>query len=334
MEQITTPAQLIETVNAFRTSRLILSAIELRVFDIISGKKMTSSEIAGIAHTDPRATDRFLNALVGQGLVVKNNGTFSNSPFSDKFLVSSSAQFMAGMDHMVGLWRTWNTLTDAVKTGTSLAETVRNSINDRGEKWLEAFIAAMHARGMEQGRELVSMLDLSGTHRTLDVGGGSGAFSFAFIERNPEIKAFILDLPNVVPITQRYIEKEGYTGKAGILKGDYLKDDFGKDYDLVLMSAIIHINNPEENTLLIRKGAEALAEGGQLVIIDHVMNESRTEPIMGTMFALNMLVGTKHGDTYTEKEYRGWMKDSGLNYIKLKTSRSGMQVMIGRKTAL
>ncbi len=105
---------------------------------------------------------------------------------------------------------------------------------------------------------------MSEIHRTLDVGGGSGAFSFAFIERNPEIKGVILDLPNVLPITRKYIDKAGYTGKITTMEGDYLSDDFGKGYDLVLMSAIIHINNPEENSLLIRKGTDALEEGGQL----------------------------------------------------------------------
>jgi len=331
MKPITTPAQLMEMVSAFRTSRLILSAIELRIFDILSGKRMTSARIAEIPGTDTRATDRFLNALVGLGLVVKKNGNFVNSGFSEKFLVSTSPLFMSGLDHSVGLWKTWSTLTDAVKAGTSLAETVKNGIDNRGQDWLESFIAAMHARGVEQGRELASMLDLSETRRTLDVGGGSGAFTFAFIERNPEIKGVILDLPNVVSITRKYIDKAGYSGKITTLVGDYLLDDFGKGYDLVLMSAIIHINNPEENSLLIRKGADALEEDGQLIIMDHVMNEARTEPFTGALFALNMLVGTKHGDTYTETELRKWMKDSGLGDIRLLVAESGMQVMFGRK---
>jgi SAM-dependent methyltransferase len=189
----------------------------------------------------------------------------------------------------------------------------------------------MHARGIAQGRELASLLDLSKTHRTLDVGGGSGAFTFGFIERNPVISGVILDLPNVVPITKKYIEKAGFTDKVSALEGNYLHDDFGSGFDLVLMSAIIHINSPEENKLLIRKGADALEKGGQLVIMDHVMNEDRTEPFIGALFALNMLVGTAQGDTYTEKELRGWMQEAGLGDIRLVTAESGMQFMVGTK---
>lgn len=113
--------------------------------------------------------------------------------------------------------------------------------------------------------------------------------------------------------------------------GDYLHDDLGTGFDLVLMSAIIHINNPTENSLLISKGANALKAGGQLVIIDHVMNDDRTEPFAGAMFTLNMVAGTKHGDTYTDRELRGWMQDAGLEQIRLLIATSGMQVMIGVK---
>ncbi len=97
------------------------------------------------------------------------------------------------------------------------------------------------------------------------------------------------------------------------------------------MSAIIHINSPEENRLLLAKGATALNAGGQLVVIDHVMNDDRTEPLAGTVFALNMLVGTLRGDTYTQKEITGWMEEAGLTGIHLRNTPSGVQMMVGRK---
>ena len=156
------------------------------------------------------------------------------------------------------MWKTWNTLTDAVKVGHAVADLVQNDINHRGESWIEPFIAAMHDRGVAQGKELASMLDLSGTIRTLDVGGGSGAFTFAFIEKNPAITGVIFDLPNVVPVTQKYIDRAGYTGTVTTSQGDYLHDDLGTGFDLVLMSAIIHINSPTENSLLISKGGRTI----------------------------------------------------------------------------
>ncbi len=139
-------------------------------------------------------------------------------------------------------------------------------------------------------------------------------------------------MPNVVPVTRKYIDKANLGQSVVTVAGDYLSDDLGSGFDLVLMSAIIHINNPEENRILIKKGADALSPGGQLVIMDHLMSEDRTEPLQGAVFAINMLVGTKHGDTYTRDEIGGWMKAAGLGGIKTLDSPTGVQYIIGIKS--
>lgn len=121
-----------ETVNAFRMSRMILTAFELGIFDHLSGRNISSSALAGILGTDPRTTNRLLNALSGTGLVEVKNGIFSNSPFSEKFLVRNAPSFLGGMGHSLSMWKTWNTLTDAVKAGHAVADIVQNDINHRG----------------------------------------------------------------------------------------------------------------------------------------------------------------------------------------------------------
>jgi hypothetical protein len=75
----------------------------------------------------------------------------------------------------------------------------------------------------------------------------------------------------------------------------------------------------------------AVSTGGQLVILDHVMNDDRTEPAAGAIFAINMLVGTDHGDTYTEKEISFWMEKAGLSEVRIQTTPSGIQLMTGIK---
>ncbi len=330
MKQIETPASLIEIVNGFKLSRIILTAYELRIFDHLKGKSFSSSDLASLAGANPRATDRLMNVLVGAGLLEKQHGTFTNSVFSEKYLVSSSPDFLGGLAHTADLWRRWDTLTRVIHEGTAVD--LEDDMNERGSSWLEAFIAAMHARGVSQGRELASLLELSCVKRTLDVGGGSGAFTFAFIEKNPLIRSVIFDLPNVVPITRKYIERNLFGSNVTTLAGDYHVNSFGQEYDLILMAAIIHINNPAENMVLIRKGVDALAPGGQLVIMDHLMSEDRTEPFQGAMFAINMLVGTKHGDTYTLDEISDWMHDAGLHDIMVLDAPSGVQYITGRKS--
>lgn len=329
MKKIENPVDLMELVNGFRFSRIILTAYELKIFDHLAGRSCSSADIASLINADARATDRLMNVLASLGLLEKKHGLFDNSVFAEKFMVSLSPAFLGGLAHTVDLWRKWSTLTQVIRKGSAIE--LEDDFNERGTSWIEAFIAAMHARGVAQGRELASLLDLSKTKRSLDVGGGSGAFTFAFVEKNPSIHAVIFDLPNVIPITQKYISRVNPAASVETKAGDYLTDPLGTGFDLVLMSAIIHINNPEENRHLIRKGSAALEPGGQLVIMDHLMNEDRTEPLQGAVFAINMLVGTKNGDTYTLDEISGWMNEAGLVDMKPINALSGTQYIIGHK---
>jgi SAM-dependent methyltransferase len=327
IKEISNPGQLMEMVNGFRVSRLILTAHELRIFDFLKAGGQTSREVARLLGSDPRATDRLMNALVAIGLMSKDSGTFTNTGFSALHLVSGSPRYLEGLSHLTHLWKTWNTLTHCVAAGTTVV--MEKEINDRSEDWRESFIAAMHARAGHQATEVAKILDLPESGKVLDVGGGSGVYAFAFLTQKPNLKAVVFDLPNIVPITGRYIKKAGMEAGVHAVSGNYLSDPFGDGFSLIFMSAIIHINSPEENEDLIRKGAESLAPGGQLVILDHFMNDERTEPALGALFALNMLVGTDHGDTYTEGEVRKWMEDAGLSGIQRRETDDGTTLMIG-----
>lgn len=327
--EITSPKILMEMITGFRVSRIILSGFELGIFTVLGLSGKTSGEVAEKLSFAPRSTDRLMNALVAVGLLTKNNNLFSNTAFSSKFLVKGSPAYMGGISHMVNTWRTWNTLTDAVKAGTTVA--IDPNMSDRGDAWLEPFIAAMHQRAVPQAAEVADVLDFSSVKKILDIGGGSGAFSFEFLKRCKGAKAVIFDLPTVVPITRKYIDQSGFGSSVETVAGDYLVDQFGMGFDMVYISAVIHINSPVENLDILRKSVAALNPGGQVVIMDHVMNEDRTEPFDGAVFAINMLAGTKHGDVYTENEIRSWMMDAGLKNIKRVDTVSRTSLMIGIK---
>jgi len=288
---------------------------------------MTSKDISGKIKTDARATDRLMNVLVGCGLLEKKDGKFSNTPFAEKFLVKGSPFYLGGTGHISHLWHSWSTMTEAVKKGTSVM--MRSEINDRGDNWLEPFIAAMHQRGKQQAKVIAEALDLSEVKKILDVGGGSGAFSFAMVDKNPQVNTIVYDLPNVIPLTKNYIHAEGYDKKVSTLTGNYLEDPLGSGYDMAFLSAVIHSNNTDENKLLFGKCAKSLNPGGQIVVLDHIMNDDRTEPYGGAMFSLNMLVGTQAGDTFTEREIRTWMTEAGFENISFKETGIGTNLLIG-----
>jgi 2-polyprenyl-3-methyl-5-hydroxy-6-metoxy-1,4-benzoquinol methylase len=325
------PDSIREIAHACQRSRVLLTAYELGVFTALGDASKSSAEVATKLKTDPRATDRLMNALCAIGLLEKKGDKFSNTPATARFLVQGKPEYMAGLMHTVHLWDTWSTLTPAVREGKSVG---RPPVNERGEKWLTAFIAAMHDRAKKQAPVVASLLDLSGVSRVLDVGGGSGAFAMAFVCAKAGISATVFDLPNVVSLTQTYIEQEGLADKVKTVAGDYMVDDLGSGFDLVFLSAIIHSNSVEENLKLIRKCAQALSPQGQVVVQDFIMDEDRTSPAHGALFALNMLVGTEAGDTYTEAEVRSWMEETGLSNFIRKDTHFGTALIMGRKSGI
>lgn len=320
-----------EMIFGFQRSRILLTAYELGVFTALSEESKSAIEVAKELGTGARATERLMNALCALGLMEKKEGKLSNTPQASRFLVKGKPDYMAGIMHAVHVWDTWSTLTEAVRHGNSV---IVRDIDKRGEEWLRAFIAAMHERARRQAQAVVALINLSGVSHVLDVGGGSGAYSMAFVQAKEGIRAIVFDLPSVVSITRNYIEEKGLSNKVGIVAGDYNVDDLGSNFDLVFLSAIIHSNSFEENRNLIQKCSKALNSQGQVVVQDFIMDENRTSPAFGALFALNMLVATKSGDTYTEAEVRMWMKEAGLSAITRKDAGFGTALITGRKRAI
>ena len=323
-----TPKKIRDTLNGFMQSRILLSAIELDIFSIIGDQQFTAGDIAQSLNTDARATDRLLNALVSMGFMKKDKTFFSNRPDIDKFLNRASRDFISGLGHTVNKWESWSTLTEAVKQGTSLFN-LNQKVKRKG--WSRSFIDAMHYRGNQNAEHLVNILDIKGINKILDVGGGSGVYAIALCKKNKKITATVLDLPEIIPFTREYINKSGMGDRINTIESNYLNDDFPSGYDLIIMSAIIHINGRSDNIKLIKKGAGALTPGGKLLIQDFFIEEDRISPLQTVFFALNMLVATRDGDTYTEQEVRGWMLNAGLTGIRRIDYGSRNNLLIGTR---
>jgi SAM-dependent methyltransferase len=316
-----------EMAREFLRSRVILTAHELGIFGLLDAGPKPSGAIAGALGTDSRATDRLLNALCAIGLAEKDGGLFRNSEVASHCLVPGSPGYLGGLGHTVKMWESWGTLTECVRRGSSVPG---DQMKERGEEWFKPFIEAMHANASAKAAEVVSLLDLAGVGRVLDVGGGSGAYAMEFARRDDGIRATVFDLPPVVPLARGYIGQAGMGERVDAVAGDFLGDDFGGGFDLVFVSAIIHMLSPAENRQLIGKCVGALAPGGQVVIQDFIMEDNRVQPPNGAMFALNMLVATRAGDTYTEQEVAGWMREAGLADVKRVDTKAGTSLMAGR----
>jgi len=322
------PAKIREFAASFQKSRILLSGFELDIFSSIDDLGATSSHISNNLHLNEHACERLLNALVSLGFLTKQNHLFFNTPESFTFLSKKSPEYLGGLMHTNHLWNTWSNLTQVVKTGVSAHP---DEINVRGEEWLTSFISAMHDRAIKQAPQQLAKIDLSGVKLLLDVGGGSGAYSMEFISRKPDMEATVFDLPNVIPITNRFVDKAGFSGKIKTYTGDYTSDELPTGFDLVFLSAIIHSNSLEVNQDLIKKCFAALNENGRIIIQDWIMNNDRTQPTSGAIFAINMLVGTEAGDCFTEQEVTEILTAAGFKNSSRIEFESGLSQMIAEK---
>ena len=318
----TLPDDLYEMTRSYMPSRVLLTALELDVFTAV-GDGVPAEHVARKIHADPRATEMLLNALASLQLLEKKDGTFSNSARSARFFSAGSRDnAREGLLHIANIWHRWSTLTECVRTRISVA-------HERDDKWVKAFIAAMDRNARERASAVVKAIGTSGIKRMLDLGGGSGAYSIAFARAIPQLKSEILDVGEVVPLTQEYIRQAGLADRITTRVGDMLRDPLGRNFDLVLASQISHMFSEEENRTLFRRACDALAPGGQFVVQDFILEPSKTAPRAAALFALNMLVGTRAGSTYSEPEYANWLRDTGFSNVRRVRLPGPSGLMIG-----
>jgi len=295
-------------IRGYWPSRAVLTALELDLFSAVA-EGASAAQVAAKSATDERATEMLLNALVSLGLLCKQDQVFCNTPVSKRFFTSGSPDnAQRGLLHMANLWRRWSTLTECLRVGTTVT-TKKN-----GES-VKAFIAAMDRNARERVPLVVKAIGAENISRVLDLGGGSGAYSIAFAKANPNLTVEIVDLPEVTPIAEQHIEKAGLSHRVKVRAGDMLTSDLGRNFDLVLISAICHMFSPEENRKLFKRAHAALAPHGRLVVQDFILEPDKTSPHFAALFSLNMLVGTKAGASYSEPEYGEWLRTAGFGEV-------------------
>ncbi len=314
----------------FMKSRLILTAAELDLFTRIHDSSPTAGELAEKADLDLRATTRLIDALVGLGLLEKKHGRYACTDTGLPLSSNHKETILPMILHLNGLWDTWSHLTETIQNGESPH---RGMAIKRDEARQKAFIGAMHVIGRELSREIADSYDLRPFNKLLDIGGGSGTYTIAFLKKNPKMTAVLFDLEDVMPLAEERLNAEGIRDRAVLESGDFYVDELPKGCDLALLSAIIHQNSPKQNLDLFLSVYQALDPGGVILIRDHIMEDSRTHPPEGALFALNMLVNTEGGDTYTFGEVKEALEEAGFVDVKMPRKGERMDCLVEARKA-
>jgi ubiquinone/menaquinone biosynthesis C-methylase UbiE len=311
-------------------SSILFTGVKSGVFNILSSGFKSTGNISKTLKVDERATEILLNALAALGFVIKRGNQYRNHPSTSRYLVEGKKDYRGNtLLHSLDMWNTWGALSEVLYSGIPATDLVRKLDADRER--VEHFICAMDEYAQESSEKIARLVRPKSIRKFLDVGGGPGTYCLALLKRNPEISATIVDLPLPLQIAKRLARERGLTRSLQFIEGDFLKVNFGNGYDLILMSHILHSNSPEDCELLVNKGYRALRKGGRLLIHDFILNEDKVSPPSAAIFAVNMLVNTQKGRTYTAREITSWMEGANFKDIRCYDVTPASRAVVGGK---
>lgn len=316
------PSHIMQTSTAFWPSKVLLTAVELKVFTTLGNNSMNAEELGAALGLHPRGTYDFFDALVALKFLERDGdgpqGRYRNTPETAMFLDQKSPAYIGGLAEMLNarLFGFWNNLGSALKTGKP-----QNEIKGAGKSMFEElyadearlgqFLDAMTGFQAANFGLLAEKFDFSKYKTVSDVGGALALLSRVVGSRHKHLTFTSFDLPPVVPLAKKHIEAAGMGDRIAPVAGDFFRDDLPKA-DVVTMGNILHDWNLEKKKILIRKAFDALPRGGAFIAIENLIDDARRENAFGLMMSLNMLIEFGDAFDYTGADFRGWCSEAGF----------------------
>jgi demethylspheroidene O-methyltransferase len=177
--------------------------------------------------------------------------------------------------------------------------------------------AARYSELMADSQHLIAnhildAINLSGAHRLLDVGGGTGTFARLAAERFPTTETAVFDLPHVVASIP---PKLSTLSKS--FAGDMFHDALPKDFDAISLVRILHDHDDTPVEQLLSRCFDALPSGGQLIIAEPMAGTKSAESIGHTYFGF-YLWAMGSGRPRTKPELTNMLKRAGFRGIREK----------------
>jgi len=315
--QVTTPpspALLFDTLNAYQRTEAIKTAIELGLFSAIAGGKGTAKEIARDCGASERGTRILCDYLVIAGFLTKQDTRYGLTPDSAMFLDKNSPAYMGTViDFILSPMLTDNfkQLTEAVRRGGSAPDAA--PAEPESPIWVK-FARAMAPMMAMPSQLLAPIVDPEANQKLkiLDIAAGHGLYGLAFAKRNPQAEITALDWPNVLEVAKENAQAAGVTDRYHTIAGSAFDVDYGTDYDIVLLTNILHHFDVPSCEAMLRKVRASLKEGGRVVTLEFVPNDDRVSPPQAAAFSMMMLGATPSGDAYTFRELETMFSNTGF----------------------
>ncbi|MCH8801980.1 MAG: methyltransferase [Chloroflexi bacterium] len=312
-----------------QTAFAMLAGMQLDVFTPLKDGPMTGDQVAQAIGVNSEMLERLMYGLVNAGLLTVNGDAFSNTPESDHFLVTGKPSYIGGRHGAFS--RRWNAIlktAETVKTGTPQA---RIDFTEMTDAEMELYFRGLNPETIGLAKALAERHDFTPHRNLLDVGGGAGALAITLTQAYPDLDATIADLPEITPISQRYLEEMDATDRVQVVGCDVVGGPIKGSFDVAVMSRFIQVLSAEQARSAIHNVSQVLLPGGVLHILGHILDDSRVSPSSMVTFDLMLLNTYDQGRAYTEIEHAGWLDDAGFESHDRELLPNGASIITARK---
>ena len=315
------PETITRLQQAADSALAMLAGMKLEVFTPLKDGPMTLEQAATAIDVRPIKLRPLMYALVVAGLLNVEGDKFSNTREAEHFLVKGNPAYMGGMHQRLSQsWRVVPQTAESIKTGIPQAKL---DFSAASQDELETFLRMLQPQALITGRELADGWDFSSCRTLADIGGGSGGLAIALTETCPHIKATVIELQTITPITQRIVDEAGAGDRVDVLAADALGDSLAGPYDVAVLRALIQVLSPEDAVKALKNVRAAVRPGGTIHIIGRLLDNSRLTPIESVAFSMMTINLYDDGQSYTEQEYADWLVAAGFEGFERVTMPSG-----------
>jgi hypothetical protein len=313
-------AHVLGLIGGYQVSQAIYAAAQLKLPDLIAAGIETTDELAERAGAVPDRVHRLLRSLACHGLFAQSGPqSWELTPAGHTLRsdVPGSLHAMAVMwneEH----YDAFRSLVDAVRSD-------RPAFDQRfGTDWWTylsthpessaKFNAAMGSIGRKVHAAAVAAADLSSDRRLVDVGGGAGGLTAAFLERYPALRATVLDYPHVLADAEELLGGAGLRDRVDLVAGDFF-EAVPAGGDVYLLSMILHDWTDQDAARLLGVIRRSIPDTGRLLIIDAVLPPGDA-PHFGKLLDLTMmamLTGHERG----EDEFAALLDGAGFRLVEV-----------------
>jgi SAM-dependent methyltransferase len=308
------PQLFIDAVTGYQKTAAVKAAVALDLFTAIANEAGDPERIATRVQASPRGVRVLCDYLTVHGFLQKESGRYRLTASTSAFLTTSSPAWMGSIvdflaaPEMMAMW-----LEDPVSYVRKGGSAGLGSIAPDNPIWVK-FARAMVPFMAPTAGAIAQQVSAwpRPPKRVLDIAAGHGVFGIAIAKAVPAAQIVAADWKAVLEVAQENAAAAGVNARYRTIEGSAFDVEWGKDFDLVLLTNFLHHFDRPTCVQLLSKARRSLSSGGRVLAVDFVPNEDRVSPPFAAEFAFVMLASTPSGDAYTANEFEQMGREAGF----------------------